>query len=355
LKILHTGDFHLNENAPERWDALREVTTLALENQVTVLVIAGDLFDKDVAAENLRAKLRSYLSNKAFQTVILPGNHDYRAYRSGLYFGENLTVLDSADEPVKLGSNVVLWGVPYKPVGREQMAANLREMAARMDPSLLNIIIFHGELLDAYFAPQEWGDEGFGRHMPVRLAFFEPLPVQYVLAGHFHSRFSVREIPGGGLFIYPGSPVSVTKKEIGQRMVNFLAIGEDPQEMLIDSFHFENIYLSLNPFSGENPLIELERKLASLHPHAKILLTVEGLFNGEALGLSEIDLAERLSDLAGNRLADDPVFNFIDVQNVFEDDLFQDFTARLENSEHSPEIKEQARKLAIRAMRVVLS
>jgi len=354
LKILHTGDFHLNENTPERWDVLREVTSLALENRVAVLVISGDLFDQDAAVEKLRTKLRSYLGDKAYQTVILPGNHDYRAYRSGLYFGENVTVLDSADEPVKLGGNVALWGLPYNPVGRERLAAHLREMAARMDPSFSNILIFHGELLDAYLAQQEWGDEGFGRHMPVRLAFFEPLPVQYVLAGHFHSRFSVREIPGGGLFIYPGSPVSVTKKETGLRMANLLTIGEDPQELPLDSFHFENIHLSLDPFSSDNPLNELEGKLAALHPHAKVLLTVEGLFNGEALGMSEKDLAERLSELAGNRLADDPIFNFIDVQHVFEDDLFRDFNTRLENLEHSPEIKEQAMKLAIRAMRVVL-
>ncbi len=85
MKILHTADLHLTEEASERWDALQEIVNLARQEKAAILVIAGDLFDQDVAAQTLRNKLRTMISSDQFQTIILPGNHDHKAYRSGLY------------------------------------------------------------------------------------------------------------------------------------------------------------------------------------------------------------------------------------------------------------------------------
>ncbi len=352
MKILHTADLHLNEQASERWDALVELVNLGRKYQVSALVIAGDLFDQDVAAETMRNKLRSIIGSSEFQTILLPGNHDHKAYRSGLYFGENVSVIHSWEEPVRLGE-LVFWGLPYERISKDRLVGRLREMALRMQAEEKNILLFHGELLDAYFSRQDMGNEGELRYMPAKLSYFEPLPLQYVLAGHFHSRYASWQIPGGGLFISPGSPVAVTRKETGRRMANLLVTGEAPVEINLDSFHFERITVTLDPYTAKDPLIDLDHKLDYLHPAAKVLLTVEGLFNGFALGMNEKELALKISEKAGQLCAGEPVLDFLDVRYVLEDDLFKKFMARLDQTDYPPKIREQAKELALQAFRGV--
>lgn len=352
MKILHTADLHLTEEASERWDALAALVEIARQQQVSALLIAGDLFDHNVEAEKMRARLRAVLGKEGFQTIILPGNHDYKAYQSGLYFGENVVVINNWAEPVNLG-DAVIWGLPYERLSGDRLVGRLIEMGELMNPEAYNILLFHGELLDAYFSRQELGDEGDHRYMPVKLSYFASMPIQYVLAGHFHSRFAGWQLPDNGLFIYPGSPVAVTRRETGQRMANLLSIGEAPVEVCLDSFHYEELNITLDPFSANDPLAILEQKLAEIHPKAKVLLTVKGLFNGSALNISETELAAAIREKAGSLLAAEPTEEFYDVQLVIEDDLFKQFDFRLIAKDYPPEIKKQVEEMVIRAFRVV--
>jgi DNA repair protein SbcD/Mre11 len=352
VKILHTADLHLTEKAPERWAALEQIVALARTHSVSALLIAGDLFDHNVEADKLRPRLRSVLAGSGFQTIVLPGNHDHKAYRSGLYFGDNVTVINSWSEPVRLG-DLIIWGLPYEKISGEDLVGRLRSMGALMNPKEFNILLYHGELFDAYFSRQELGDEGDQRYMPARLSYFEQMPLQYVLAGHFHSRYSGWQLPGGGLFIYPGSPVSVTRREIGRRVVNLLDHCGVPVEIPLDSYHYETITLDLDPFSTADPLLLLEQRLQDIHSEAKVILTVRGLFNGSALGMHESELASSLREKVQDRLAGEPVENFYDVQHVLEDDLFRQFKTRLAEKGSSPEQMEQVTEMVIRAFRVV--
>lgn len=354
MKILHTADLHLNESNPERWAALEELVTLARRQQVSALVIAGDLFDREIEAESMRGRLRTVIGGGDFQTIILPGNHDYKAYRSGLYFGEKVTVINDWKKPVFLGDTVI-WGLPYEPLGKEQLAGRLREMKAGMSPEVFNILLFHGELLDTCFSRQDLGAEGDLRYMPVRLSYFEPLPLHYVLAGHFHSRFATWQLPGGGLFVYPGSPVAVTRKEAGIRKANLLVPGQDPQEVVLDSFHYEEIEVILDPFSKHHPLAGLDQALAGLHPAAGVQLTVEGLFNGSAWGIDETELAALIRQKTEPLWAAEPVYNFLDVRHVLEDELFKKFATALEERGCGPETKARVREMVIHAFRGVKS
>lgn len=352
MKILHTADLHLTEEASERWDTLAELVNIARRQKVSALVIAGDLFDQNVEAEKMRGPLRAAIGGEDFQTIILPGNHDHKAYSSGLYFGENVAVINDWREPVKVGETIV-WGLPYERLSGDRLVGRLREMGGLMNPKADNILLFHGELLDAYFSRQELGDEGDQRYMPVKLSYFAPLPLKYVLAGHFHSRYAGWKLPGEGLFIYPGSPVAITRRETGRRMANLLTVGGAPEEVPLDSFHYEALNITLDPFNAEDPRIILQDRLEKTHPAARVLLTVQGLFNGSVLGISETELAAALREGAGSRLAGDPVEDFYDVQHVLEDDLFKKFSSRLMETEYPPALKEQVKEMAIRTFRVV--
>ena len=352
MKILHTADLHLTEKASERWDALDELVKIASQRQVSAIVIAGDLFDHNVEADKLRARLRAVLGSSDFQTIILPGNHDHKAYRSGLYFGENVSVITTWEEPIRLGE-AVIWGLPYERLSGERLVGRLREMAELMKPEEMNFLIFHGELLDAYFSRDDLGDEGDLRYMPVKLSYFEPLPLQYVLAGHFHSRYTSWQLPGGGLFIYPGSPVAVTRRETGRRVANLVELGEDPLEISLNTHHYEELVISLDPFNPEDPLSILDQKMRKIHSESKVILTVQGLFNGSALGIDESELAAEIRARVGDRFANEPAMEFFDVRHILEDDLFQQFNERLKQADCPQEQKEQVKQMVIRAFRVV--
>lgn len=352
LKILHTADIHLTEESPERWLALEQLVEIAKREEVTALVIAGDLFDHNVQADRLRSRLAKTLGGERFQTVILPGNHDYAAYRSGLYFGAGVQVVNSWQEPLPVGK-ANFWGLPFEKISKDRLYESLRQIGAKMNSSDYNILLFHGELLDAYFSRSDMGDEGDFRYMPVHLDYFKHLPLRYVLAGHFHSRYAVYQYPGEGLFVYPGSPVAITRRETGKRKANLLVLDEAPTEISLDTHHYEEIIIDLDPFDNANPLVTLDQKLHETDPGAKIKLTVKGLFNGSLLGKSETELVEAMKTKVGKRIAGDSLESIYDVSFVLEDDLFRQFKARLDEKDCKPEFKKAVEEMVIRVFRVV--
>jgi len=352
VTILHTADLHLDEKHEERWSAFDELIRTAQEHKVDALVISGDLFDHGLEAEKLRNRLRSAIGSGSFQTVILPGNHDYKAYRSGLYFGDNVSVLSNWEEPVEAGE-VVIWGLPYEPLSAEKTVRRLKDLGARMDPNRINYLLFHGELLDAYFSPEDMGNEGDQRYMPAKLSYFAGLPVRHVLAGHFHSRYAAWNLPGGGLFVYPGSPSAVTRREIGIRKVNLVDPNGNTSEITLNTVHYEKLSLNLDPFSDRNPLEQLELSLQGLHPRAKLILSISGYFNGASLGLSENELVNAFKSGMDNYMVDELMIEFEDVQHILEDDLFKKFREKLSLTDYTRDQQEKAEKMLINAFRGV--
>jgi len=224
MKILHTADIHLKEYEDERWKALQKLIEIGKKENVEIFAISGDLFNKDIDAENLRPKIRELFSHNGFQIVLIPGNHDSDSYKSGMYFGENTTILTDLEDCFEY-KGARIYGIPFEPIGGEEILYKLHSLRDKFTPDKKkkNILLYHGELLDAFFSRKDFGDEGGERYMPVKLSYFKDLNVDYVLAGHFHSNFQVRRLANGGYFVYPGSPLSLTKREIGQRKVNILA------------------------------------------------------------------------------------------------------------------------------------
>lgn len=88
MKILHTGDIHLDspfaglspETAKKRRAELRaafsDIITYVRTQSVDLLLIAGDLFDKNYVTRDTVALLRQAFSSLDCPVVIAPGNHD---------------------------------------------------------------------------------------------------------------------------------------------------------------------------------------------------------------------------------------------------------------------------------------
>ena len=348
MKILHTADIHLREHGDERWQALEKIIEVGKENTVDILAICGDLFDKDIDAEELRPYIRELFSDTGFKVLIIPGNHDSDSYKSGMYFGGDVFVLTSA--PFELGE-VRIVGIPFEPIHGEDLIKKIRTLKQILTPDKKNVLLSHGELLDAFFSRADFGAEGEGRYMPFRLSYFDDLNIDYVLTGHFHSKFRVWQLKNGGYFVYPGSPVSITKGEVGQRKVNLFNIGEPPSEHTIDTFHFQQVSIELDPFQNDNPVEIVKRHFESLHPNAKAILTVSGYMNSDTIQVSEPDMVAQIKEVTKGKCAEEGEhYQFKDISRILEDDLFKSFTNRIMAADYIEQEIQELQDIAIRAM-----
>jgi len=351
MRILHTADIHLREYGDDRWKTLQKLIEVGKKEEIEIFVISGDLFDKGIDAENLRPKIREIFSNTGFKIVLIPGNHDSDSYASGMYFGEDTVILTDLNSPFEY-KDVRIWGMPFEPIEGGKILDKLHSLANDLTPDKRNILLYHGELLDAFFSRKDFGDEGEERYMPVRVSYFKDLKIDYVLAGHFHSSFDVRRLENGGYFVYPGSPISITKRETGQRKVNIFEAGKPPEEYPLDTPYFEEVVIKLNPYEKKNPIEIIREKLDNLQPNAKAILTIKGFINGEVLNINETELIKQIKEFAAQRNVElfpsEPELK--DIWMILEDDLFKSFTEKLERTGYEEEEKKQMRDIAIRAM-----
>jgi len=75
-KILHTSDLHLGMNGTEEIRCLAAISQTATEQDVDLLIIAGDLFDHNRISEELVKQVAGKLQDIGCAVVILAGNHD---------------------------------------------------------------------------------------------------------------------------------------------------------------------------------------------------------------------------------------------------------------------------------------
>lgn len=352
MKILHTADIHIREYGDERWIALKKLMEIGKKEKIEFLVICGDLFDANIDAENLRPKIREIFSNNGFKIIIIPGNHDHKSYQD-MYFGEDAIILTEANNPYE-HKDVKIWGMPFERMDSENILVKLHSLKNKLNNDTKNIILYHGELLDAFFSRKDLGEEGEERYMPVKLSYFNDINVNYVLAGHFHSKFDIRMLEGGGYFVYPGSPISITKREIGQRKVNIFEVGGPPKEYPLDTPHFEEVKIELNPLKDNDPLDVVKAHIEKVHPEARIILNIGGYINSEKIKMKEPEFVEKIKQITNGRSVEEHL-EFKDIQKLLEDDLFKSFMKKLELTDFNDERKKQMQDIAIKAMMGVVS
>lgn len=347
MKILHTADLHLKEYGDERWQALQKLVKIGGKEKISIFVISGDLFDKGTDAESLRPQIRQIFSGKSFKILIIPGNHDKDSYRSDLYFGEDTIILNNS-LPFEYKKARII-ALPFQPIGKEEVLRKIQALKMVLTNDRKNILLCHGELLDSFFSRKDFGEEGKERYMPFKLSYFRDLNIDYVLAGHFHTSFDIKRLENGGYFVYPGSPVSIAKKETGQRKVNLFRLGEPPEEYLLDTFHFQEVRVELDPFKSESPLELVKKHLENLHPEAKAILTIKGYINSKKAKITEIELANQIKEMTKGRCAEED-YQFRDIYSILENDLFKSFMDKLEQAGYEEKRAEEMRGLVVKAM-----
>lgn len=331
VRILHTADVHLSPDADERQDALETVLSLAKSESVDLVTIGGDLFHSEGAAEKLRNQLRELFSGRQFPILTIPGNHDIDAFRRNLYFGEEFVPgTDSPFGQFELENSVRITYLPFTKQFTDDLMIAIQERDPFDGPEAL---LLHCSL-EAPISGST-GDEEEHRYFPIKKEELAELGFDYYLAGHYHSGHHAR-LPNGGDFVYPGTPASTTKAEIGPRTVAIIDTNEDQEVQLkeISSFHYDSLDLRVTP-GNENEVIERIRSRVDQWEDRNVSprISVEGFTEMEEKAFNDV-LAEAAEDV--------PLENTTrTVEHIITHPLFESFQELLEDRESLHAIQER--------------
>jgi DNA repair exonuclease SbcCD nuclease subunit len=360
MKILHTSDLHLRREGDERWEALQKIIEAGKKENIDILVISGDLFDREVNETMLRGPIRNVFSQGDFKVVILPGNHDMNCYEEGKYYGdeEKVKIIRKLGEYVEIG-DVRIWGFPFEQIKKEEVYRRLHSIGKKIvEDNRTNILLFHGHLLDLFSSAGDFGEEEEG-YMPVESFYFKGLNFKYILAGHFHKNYLVKEIEREKYFVYPGSPVSITTREKWVRKVNLVEVGDAPKAYPLDTFHYEELFITLDPFDNKDPFQLIDEKIGKIHPKAKFLtIKIDGYINSRRIGMEEREFIQRIKKMIKERcglnneelkeVLGEP--EIVNIDKIIEDDLFNIFREKMIERGYDENTQKEIRNVVLKAM-----
>ena len=356
MKILHTADVHLRQVEDDRWQALTTIIDQAKDLQVDALTIGGDLFDQDLNANQIRQELRVLLADLPFKVIIIPGNHDLKSFDQGFYFGENVELIDQLGQKIELDGTDI-WGIPVDTLTGSQLLGAISELNQKLNPEKTNVLLFHGELTDIFFKPEEFGDEGQERYLPLKLNYLDQTKFDYVLAGHFHKNFIVKRLTNkrlkqGGFFVYPGSPVSITTKENGPRSAALIGPNKAPVAVTLNTHHYQPVKLELDPGQDQKSLQNFEKQLKKLDQLSTGLIELKGYFNQTKLDLTEKQLIVKIEQLATkyHSQLNEKQTKVKDINLVLDSGIYQAFQQQLTQTQLKAKEKQSLEKLLIEAM-----
>lgn len=212
VRLLHTADVHLDGSA-ERQSTFTAVVDLALDLEVDVFVIAGDLFDHARLSSTVIDRALDDLSRMTCDVVLVPGNHD-QLDDTSIYLRTDLGLVgphlhffgDPVGRWVRFEDlKLAVWGR-----GTVDHDPSFRPLATfeSAHPDCWRVAVAHG-----FYVPA--GTDTY-RSSPITEAEIGSLECDYLALGHWHHH---RDISSGGVIAhYAGSPSE------GDRCVNLVEL-----------------------------------------------------------------------------------------------------------------------------------
>ena len=233
MKIIHCSDLHLDSKmqsnldsfkAKERRDEIlityQNMIRYALDNDVRIILIAGDLFDKNnitIKAKNI--VLGSIKNNPQIDFIYLKGNHDEKGFISDLEeIPSNLKLFNNKQWTTYRYGKITISGIEFGGITNYEIYNTL--MLNKTD---LNIVTIHG---------QEAKYEGKDKTEIINIQNLKNKNIDYLALGHIHS-FKQANIDIRGIYCYSGCLEGRGFDECGEK--GFVLIDIDEQNLKLES------------------------------------------------------------------------------------------------------------------------
>ena len=287
MKILHTGDLHLDspfcaagalgadERRQKQRESLSRVFACAKEEECDLILIAGDLFDGKIVTPETAALVLRLFRESTCPVVIAPGNHD--PYTAGSFWSTatlpKQVYLFRAKELSFVepeGLNARIWGYAFTSaaLGEDPLVGAIPpEKDGKWD-----LLCAHCDLL----AP-------LSRHAPVTVGSIERLGVDYAALGHVHNPAPVAE---GETIRYCGFVEGRSFDELGEGGVWIVTLeeGKSPviRRRVLSECRYELDEVDLSDCAEEGEMEQaigrvIDRYDATTHLRLSLTGTVESL------------------------------------------------------------------------------
>jgi len=205
VKIAITADLHLTtqEANPERFQTFADILDQCDKNDVEILVIAGDLFDKNITNfSDFESTCRKHAPEE-IKIFVIPGNHDSGLIDSAIAI-DQVTVIEKPSIE-SFDSEFLFLLVPY--AEKVNMGEQIAQFRDKLEPKKW-ILISHGDWIGGVRPPDPYEQ---GVYMPISNADIVQYDPFQIFLGHIH-------LPSdSGKVHYVGSPCPIKSTETGQR------------------------------------------------------------------------------------------------------------------------------------------
>lgn len=265
VKVVHCADLHIGaelgtlgtkarKRRTEIKQVFKKIINLCTQEEVNLLLIAGDFFDGSQADTDMFAEMRDLMAeHKELYIVLVSGNHDPATvdslYLDESFWPENVIrfcgSFDKKDIPA-LGVRIYGAGFTEPYSQRSLMPQHVR---APKD-NYINICVIHGEMVN---------ESGKSDYNPITESQLADSGMSYVALGHIHKRSEIKRA-GNTYYAYPGCPEGRGFDELEDKGVYIGTISREECHLEYRSVCTRmNIELRVDAgkiFSGEDDMIK---------------------------------------------------------------------------------------------------
>lgn len=230
IKILHCADIHFDTpfkelgkklsqvSKEELLEVFKKIINIVIDEQVDILLIAGDVFDNFTVNKTTLYFIASQLSRiNNTQVFISPGNHDpynSRSFYEIMDWPENVYIFKGELEKVDLEDlNLTVWGAAFN----NQYEKKTLFRNVEIDNSRINLMVIHGEISN---------NISENIYNPIYLEDIKKSGMEYIAVGHRHE-FSGIKREGKTFYAYSGCPQGRGFDEIGDKGIIIGDIAKD--------------------------------------------------------------------------------------------------------------------------------
>ena len=236
MRIIHTADLHLDsslsthltslkaeERKKELLNSFERLTTFAKENDVKVVIIAGDMFDKKHIPLKIRKKVFDLIKDcPNIDFLYIQGNHDD-------------CDIDGDDKPSNLKlfnntwsthtyENVDIHGINFSKNTNTYLYQTLMT-----DTNKINIVALHGQVVN------HSSDED------INLNNLKDKGIDYLALGHIH-QYQANKLDNRGIYCYSGCLEGRGFDEVGEKGFVLLEIKDNKLTHNFIKFAYRNMY-----------------------------------------------------------------------------------------------------------------
>ena len=261
MKLIHCADLHLDskmetnlnkEQAKERKNEIlitfERMVQYAKENDIKIIIIAGDMFDKKQIMQKAKNIVKNTIySNPEIDFIYLRGNHDEAGFiEEDEQVPENLKMFNDYGWKTYFYGDITITGIEFGNQDRYEIYNSLN-----LDKSKTNIVVMHGQESDSNVKDKA---------EVINLKQLKNKNIDYLALGHIHS-FKQDKLDNRGIYCYSGCLEGRGFDECGEKGFVLLDIEDNKINSKFIPFASRTYYEVDIDLTGITEKNEIENKI----------------------------------------------------------------------------------------------